>query len=70
VVLLPVAIGIAIVALLANLRRERHARETGRAVPRPVFVTLTLAVLAVVGLLYVGVYVMSILTMNGSSVAN
>jgi hypothetical protein len=61
-VLLPVAIGLAVLALLAILRNERHQGESGIQVKRPVFVTLTLALLAFFAAVYVTVYVVSALT--------
>jgi hypothetical protein len=62
VILLPIAIGVAVLALLAILRRERHARESGLAIRRPLFVTLTLAVFAFLAAVYVTVFVVSSLT--------
>jgi hypothetical protein len=62
VVLLPVAFGIAILALLVILRQERHEREAGLAAPRPLLATMTLAVFAVLAVLYVTVYLVSALT--------
>ena len=61
-VLLPVAFGIAIPALLVILRRERHEREAGLVAPRPLLVRMTLAVFAVLAVLYVTVYLVSALT--------
>jgi hypothetical protein len=61
-VLLPVAIGLAVLALLAILRSERHQGESGIQVKRPVFGTLTLAVLALFVAVCVTVYVVSALT--------
>ena len=69
-VLLPVAVGIALVSLLVILRRERYARVSGRAAPRPAFVNLTLAAFAVLALLYIGVYVVGVFTANQSEIAN
>ena len=65
-VLLPIAFGIAVVALLAMLRRERHERESGRPAPRPPLVKTTLAVFAVLAALYIAVYVISTVTADPS----
>ena len=54
-VLLPIAFGVAILELLVLIRRERHERESGLATARPLLVRMTLAVLAVLALLYVAV---------------
>jgi hypothetical protein len=62
VVLLPIAFGIAVLALLVMLRRERHERESGLAAPRPLLVRMTLAVFAVLAVFYVAVYVVSAVT--------
>lgn len=61
-VLLPVAFGIAILALLVLVRRERHERETGLAARRPLLVRTTLAEFAVLAVLYLTVYLISALT--------
>ena len=61
-VLLPIAFGLAILALLVILRRERRQRESGLRVRRPLFVTVTLGVLGFLGVAYITVYVMSALT--------
>jgi hypothetical protein len=61
-VLLPVAIGLAVLALLAILRRERHQHESGIPAERPLFVTLVLVLLAFLGLVYLTLYMVSSLT--------
>jgi hypothetical protein len=61
-VLLPVAFGLAILALLVILRRERRQRELGQPAPRPLFVTLILAAFAALAVVYITVYVVSALT--------
>jgi hypothetical protein len=61
-VLLPIAFGLAILALLMILRRERYQRALGHAAPRPLFVTLVLAAFAALAVVYVTVYVVSALT--------
>jgi hypothetical protein len=62
VVLLPVAFGIAVMALLLIVRRERHERESGLAAHRPAYVTVTLVVFALLGASYLAMYVVSTLT--------
>jgi putative exporter of polyketide antibiotics len=61
VVLLPVAIGIAVMALLLIVRRQRHERESGLAARRPAYVTVTLTVFALLGASYVAVFVVNTL---------
>ena len=60
-VLLPVAFGIAVMALLLIVRRERHQRESGLAASRPAYVTVTLVVFALLGASYIAIYVVSAL---------
>lgn len=61
-VLLPVAFGIAVIALLAILRRQRHQRESGLSAPRPLYVTLILSLFGLLAVVYVTTYVVSTLT--------
>ena len=49
-------------ALLVLVRRERHERESSLATPRPLLVRMTLAVFAVLAVLYVAFYVIAALT--------
>ena len=52
-VLLPVALAAAILALLVILRRERRQRAAGEALSRPLYVDLALGFLAFFGVFFV-----------------
>lgn len=60
--LLPIALGLAILALLVILRGERRNRTAGREAPRPLYVQMVLWFFALIVLAYVSVNLLSALT--------
>ena len=61
-VLLPIAFGFAILALLSILRQERHRRESGLPAHRSALVTLVLATFALLAVAYFTIYLAGTLT--------